>query len=137
MLGAASWRGYPIVDVKVTLYDGSYHAVDSSEMAFKMATYIAMKKIFVEAHPILLEPIMDISLSLPEEFTGDAMSDLSTRRAHIEGMEAGVIRARIPLAELAGLVAGAELHQGQGHRGRASMATRTCRNISAEAHPAS
>lgn len=97
--------GYPIVDVRVTLFDGSYHQVDSSEMAFKTAAHLAMKKIFVNAQPMLLEPIMDIALTLPDEFMGDAMSDLSTRRAQIEGMDGGVIRARIPLAELAGLVA--------------------------------
>lgn len=97
--------GYPIVDVKVTLYDGSSHSVDSSEMAFKTAAHLAMRKIFDEAGPVLLEPVMEIALTVPDEAVGDAMGDLSTRRGHIEGVEGGVVHAKLPLAELAGLLA--------------------------------
>lgn len=96
--------GYPIVDVRVTLYDGSAHSVDSSEMAFKTATHLAMKKVFAQARPILLEPIMDVTLTVPERALGDAMGDLNTRRASIEGVQGEVIRAKVPLSELAGLV---------------------------------
>jgi elongation factor G len=97
--------GYPIVDVKVTLYDGSSHSVDSSEMAFKTAAHMAMRKIFDEAGPVLLEPVMDIALMVPDDAVGDAMGDLSTRRGHIEGVDGGVVHAKLPLAELAGLLA--------------------------------
>ncbi|MDB5100857.1 MAG: fusA [Cyanobacteria bacterium RYN_339] len=97
--------GYPIVDVQVTLYDGSSHSVDSSEMAFKLAAHLAMRKIFEEAGPVLLEPVMDIALTVPDEAVGDAMGDLSTRRGHIEGVDGGVVHAKLPLAELAGLLA--------------------------------
>lgn len=100
--------GYPIVDCQVTLYFGSYHPVDSSEMAFKIAAHLAMKKIFAEADPILQEPIMSAEIAVPEEFVGDTMSDLNTRRAQVEGMDSKgnvtTIRARIPLAEIAGFI---------------------------------
>jgi elongation factor G len=96
--------GYPIVDVQVTLYDGSYHSVDSSEMAFKTAAHMAMRKIFDEAGPVLLEPVMDIALTVPDDSVGDAMGDLSTRRGHIEGVDGGVVHAKLPLSELAGLL---------------------------------
>lgn len=104
MLESGILAGYPIVDLKVTLYDGSSHSVDSSEMAFKTAAHLAMKKIFNEAQPLLLEPIMDVTMTVPEEAMGDAMGDLNTRRGHIEGVEGNVIHAKLPLAELAGLV---------------------------------
>lgn len=107
--------GYPIVDVRVTLYDGSSHSVDSSEMAFKTASHLAMKKIFEEAHPLLLEPIMDVVLTIPEEALGDAMGDLNTRRAQIEGLESGIIRTKLPLAEFSGLVTALQSYsRGQG-----------------------
>ena len=96
--------GYKVMDVKVTLYDGSYHSVDSSEMAFKIAGSMAFKKAFQEAKPVLLEPIYDIEVVVPEEFMGDVMGDLSSRRGKILGMEAEgpfqVIKAKVPLAEL-------------------------------------
>ena len=96
--------GYPVVDVKVTLYDGSYHSVDSSDLAFKIAASMAFKKAFVEAKPVLLEPIYDVEVRVPEEFLGDVMGDLSSRRGKIMGIEAEgnfqVIRAKVPLAEL-------------------------------------
>ncbi|HEY9899696.1 MAG TPA: elongation factor G [Pantanalinema sp.] len=107
--------GYPIVDVQVTLYDGSSHSVDSSEMAFKMAAHLAMRKVFAEAQPLLLEPILDVQVSAPEEALGDVMGDLNGRRAHIEGMEGTSIRAKVPLAELAGLVTAVQsITRGQG-----------------------
>lgn len=97
--------GYPVTGVAVTLYDGSYHPVDSSEMAFKIAASMAFKKGMQQANPVLLEPIMDIEVTVPEAFTGDIISDLNTKRGRILGMEpAGrvtVIRAQAPKAELA------------------------------------
>jgi len=96
--------GYPIVDVKVTLYDGSYHPVDSSEMAFKIAASQAFKKCFDTAQPILLEPIMDLEVRVPEQYVGDIMSDLNTRRARVLGMvpdgDDSVVQAHVPMAEI-------------------------------------
>jgi elongation factor G len=96
--------GYPVVDVKATLDDGSYHAVDSSEMAFKVAASMAFKKAFVEASPVLLEPIYDIEVRVPEEFMGDVMGDISSRRGKIQGMDSEgpfqIVRAKVPLSEL-------------------------------------
>ncbi len=96
--------GCNVVDIKVTLYDGSYHAVDSSDMAFKIAGSMALKKAFVDAKPTLLEPVYEIEVVVPEEFMGDVMGDLSGRRGKIQGMEAEghfqKIKALVPLAEL-------------------------------------
>ncbi|MDI6843549.1 MAG: elongation factor G [Anaerosomatales bacterium] len=98
--------GYPVVDIKVELVDGSYHEVDSSEMAFKVAGSMAIKEALKKASPVLLEPIMAVEVNTPEEFMGDVMGDLSSRRGHIEGMErrgnAQVVRARVPLANMFG-----------------------------------
>ncbi|AEV67367.1 elongation factor G [Acetivibrio clariflavus] len=98
--------GYPVVDVKVTLYDGSYHEVDSSEMAFKIAGSMAFKDGMKKADPVLLEPIMKVSVTVPEDYMGDVMGDLNSRRGRIEGMEARngvqVINAFVPLAEMFG-----------------------------------
>ncbi len=98
--------GYPVVDVKVELVDGSYHEVDSSEMAFKVAGSMAIKEGLRKAAPKLLEPMMAVEVVTPEEFMGDVMGDLSSRRGHIEGMEprgnAQVIRAKVPLSEMFG-----------------------------------
>jgi elongation factor G len=99
--------GYPLVDIKATLYDGSYHEVDSSEMAFKIAGSMALKEGVQRGQPILLEPIMKIEVVAPEEYTGDIIGNLSSRRGTIEGMELrteGVqsIRASVPLAEMFG-----------------------------------
>ena len=80
--------GYPVVDVKVTLYDGSYHEVDSSEMAFKIAGSMAFKEACRKADPVLLEPIMKVSVIVPEEYMGDVIGDLNSRRGQIQGMEA-------------------------------------------------
>jgi elongation factor G len=98
--------GYPVVDVKVTLYDGSYHDVDSNEMAFKIAGSMAFKEAARKASPVLLEPVMAVEVVTPEDFAGAIMGDLSSRRGRIEGMEhrAGsqVIKAIVPLAEMFG-----------------------------------
>ncbi len=98
--------GYNVVDVKVTLYDGSYHEVDSSEMAFKLAGSMAFKEACRKADPVLMEPIMQVDVLVPEEYMGDVMGDLNSRRGQIQGMEArnGVqaISAFVPLSEMFG-----------------------------------
>ncbi|HMQ52101.1 MAG TPA: elongation factor G [Anaerolineae bacterium] len=99
--------GYPVVDIKVALVDGSYHEVDSSEMAFKIAGSIGFKEAMQKGAPVLLEPVMKVEVTSPEEFMGDVMGDLSSRRGQIEGMESrsgGVtaIRAMVPLSEMFG-----------------------------------
>ncbi len=98
--------GYPTVDVRATLVDGQYHDVDSSEMAFKIAGQMAFKKAAEMAKPVLLEPIMAVEVVTPEDYMGDVMGDLSSRRGRIEGMEARgktqVVRAQVPLSEMFG-----------------------------------
>ena len=98
--------GYPVVDVKVTLYDGSYHEVDSSEMAFKIAGSMAFKEAMRKADPVLLEPIMKVVVTVPEEYMGDVIGDINSRRGIMQGMEAisgaQQIRAMIPLSEMFG-----------------------------------
>jgi elongation factor G len=98
--------GYPIVDVKVSLYDGSYHDVDSSEMAFKIAGSIAFRDGALKASPVLLEPIMKVEVVTPEDYMGDVMGDLNRRRGLPQGMDDSpsgkVIRAEVPLAEMFG-----------------------------------
>lgn len=98
--------GYNVVDVKVTLYDGSYHEVDSSEMAFKIAGSMAFKEAMQKASPVLLEPIMKVTVIVPEEYMGDVIGDLNSRRGMIQGMEAenGAqrINAHVPLSEMFG-----------------------------------
>jgi elongation factor G len=98
--------GYPMVDVKVALIDGSYHEVDSSEMAFKIAGSMAFKEACQKASPVLLEPIMSVEVVTPEEFMGDVIGNLSARRGKILGMErrgnAQVIESRVPLKEMFG-----------------------------------
>jgi elongation factor G len=98
--------GFPVVDVKVTLYDGSYHEVDSSEMAFKIAGSMGFKEAMRKASPALLEPIMKVEVVTPEEYMGDVMGDLNSRRGMVQGMEdapAGrIIRAEVPLAQMFG-----------------------------------
>jgi len=98
--------GYPIVDVRVTLIDGSYHEVDSSEMAFKIAGSMAVKAAAAKASPVLLEPVMGVEVVTPEDYMGDVIGDLSSRRGRVEGMEQRgndqVIRAQVPLAEMFG-----------------------------------
>ncbi|MGI5939556.1 MAG: elongation factor G [Thermoleophilia bacterium] len=96
--------GYPVVDVKVKLYDGSYHTVDSSELAFKLAGSLAWNKAMTEAMPVLLEPVMNVEVIAPEESMGDIMGDLSSRRGRPQGSESmgemHIIRAQVPLAEM-------------------------------------
>jgi elongation factor G len=98
--------GYPVVDIKVELVDGSFHDVDSSEMAFQIAGSMAIKEGLKRANPVLLEPIMDVEVVVPEEFMGDVMGDLSGRRGQIQGMDSRgggqVIRAMVPLSEMFG-----------------------------------
>ncbi len=98
--------GYEMVDIAVVLYDGSYHEVDSSEMAFKIAGSMAFKEACNRAHPVLLEPIMRVEVVVPEEFMGEVIGDLNARRGHIQGMEARagsqIVRTEVPLAEMFG-----------------------------------
>ncbi|CAH8208811.1 elongation factor G [Vibrio aestuarianus] len=99
--------GYPIMDVKATLFDGSYHDVDSNEMAFKIAGSMAFKKGALEAQPVLLEPMMKVEVTTPEDWMGDVVGDLNRRRGMIEGMDEGhaglkIIHAKVPLSEMFG-----------------------------------
>jgi elongation factor G len=105
-MGNGILAGFPMVDVKVTLYDGSYHEVDSSEMAFKIAGSMALKEGAAKARPVLLEPIMKVEVVTPEEYMGDVMGDINRRRGLVQGMEDSptgkIIRAEVPLAEMFG-----------------------------------
>ena len=105
-MGNGVIAGFPLVDVKVTLFDGSYHDVDSSEMAFKIAGSMCFKDGVKKASPVLLEPIMKVEVVTPEEYMGDVMGDLNRRRGIVQGMEDGVsgkmIRAEVPLGEMFG-----------------------------------
>lgn len=97
--------GYPMVDVKITLCDGSYHTVDSSEMAFKIASAMALRKGALQAKPVLLEPIYNIEITMPEPFMGDVIGDLNSKRGRIQGMEPigngmGMVKAQVPMAEI-------------------------------------
>ena len=99
--------GYPVVGVKAILYDGSYHPVDSSEQAFKTAANMAFKKGFMEASPVLLEPIVSLHVTVPDKFTGDVMGDLNKRRGRVLGMNPDhkgntIIDADVPQSELYG-----------------------------------
>ena len=98
--------GYPLVDIKATIFDGSYHDVDSSEMAFKIAGSMALKAAKDKCNPAILEPIMKVEVTVPEEYMGDVMGDLNSRRGRIEGMDsragAQIIRSKVPLAEMFG-----------------------------------
>jgi len=95
---------YPVIDIRTKVYDGSFHPVDSSEICFKIAGAGALKKGLAEGQPILLEPIMNITVTVPEEFTGDIIGDLNTKRARVQGMNPGggvnIIEAQVPLAEV-------------------------------------
>ena len=106
-VGRGPLAAYPVVGVKAVLYDGSYHPVDSSEMAFKMATIQAFKKGFMEAHPVLLEPIANIKVTVPDSYTGDVMGDLNKRRGRVLGMNPlpggkQIVEADIPMSSLHG-----------------------------------
>jgi elongation factor G len=93
-----------VVDIKVTVCDGSYHTVDSSEMAFKMAARLAFRKCMEQAKPSLLEPIMRVEIEAPDEFAGALMGDLTGRRGRVQGMESGgagtIVRAEVPMSEI-------------------------------------
>ena len=98
--------GYPVLDVRVELVDGSYHDVDSSEAAFKVAGSMAIKKALQKSDPILLEPVMDVEVETPQEYMGDVMGNLNSRRGQIQGQEdrgnATAIQAKVPLSEMFG-----------------------------------
>ncbi|MBM7610200.1 elongation factor G [Lysinibacillus composti] len=98
--------GYPLIDIKAKLYDGSYHDVDSNEMAFKIAASMALKAAASKCNPVLLEPVMKVEVVIPEEYLGDIMGNITSRRGRVEGMEARgnaqVVRAMVPLAEMFG-----------------------------------
>jgi elongation factor G len=100
------YAGYPMVDVKATVFDGSYHEVDSSEMAFKIASSMAVKDAVEKADPVVLEPMMRVEVTMPEQFMGDVIGDLNSRRGQVEGMDSRgttqVVRAFVPLAEMFG-----------------------------------
>jgi len=122
-LPAGGRSGYPLVDLRATLYDGSYHEVDSSEMAFQIAGSMALKAGVEKAGPILLEPIMKVEVTVPEQFMGDVIGDLNARRGRIDGMDtranAQIIRAMVPLAEMFGYVG--HLRSATSGRGTYSM----------------
>jgi elongation factor G len=103
-LEAGTLGGFPVVDVRVSLVDGKYHPVDSSEQAFKMAGSLGFKAAMQEARPVLLEPVMDVEITVPDEFTGDVMGDLNSRRARVQGMNplggSTAIQAQAPQAEM-------------------------------------
>ena len=99
--------GFPVVDVKVTLFDGSYHDVDSNENAFKMAASMAFKDGMRKANPVLLEPMMSVEVETPEDYTGTVMGDLSSRRGMVQGMDdmpggGKTVKAEVPLSEMFG-----------------------------------
>ena len=98
--------GYPLIDIKANLYDGSYHDVDSNEMAFKIAASMALKNAVSKVNPVILEPMMKVEVVIPEEYLGDIMGDITSRRGRVEGMDARgnaqVVRAMVPLAEMFG-----------------------------------
>jgi len=105
-LQSGGLAGYPLIDVEVTLYDGSFHEVDSSDIAFRMAGFMAMRNGTDKAKPIILEPIMEVEITTPNQFLGDIIGDLNSRRAHIEGIDSrddySAIRCLVPLAETFG-----------------------------------
>jgi elongation factor G len=105
-LQSGGLASYPVIDVKVALYDGSFHEVDSSDMAFKMAAFLAMRDGIDKAKPIILEPIMEVEITTPNQFLGDIIGDLNSRRTHIEGIESrdevSAVRCLVPLAETFG-----------------------------------
>jgi elongation factor G len=117
------FAGYPIVDLRVSLYDGSYHDVDSSDMAFQIAASMGLQKGFMEAHPILLEPIMNVEVTAPSDHAGDVIGDLNGRRGRIVGMEPDgevvAVRAQAPMAEM--LTYESTLRSMTGGRGGYSM----------------
>jgi elongation factor G len=105
-LDTGIYAGYPMVDVKVTVFDGSYHEVDSSEMAFKIAASMAVKDAVAKANPVVLEPMMRVEVTMPRDFIGDVIGDINSRRGNVEAMDergtTQVVRAFVPLAEMFG-----------------------------------
>jgi elongation factor G len=103
---AGTLGGYPVVGVHATVYDGSYHEVDSSEMAFHIAGSMAFKDAMQKGAPVLLEPIMKVEVTMPEEYMGDVIGDINSRRGQVEGMDdlggGKIVRAHVPLAEMFG-----------------------------------
>ena len=95
-----------MIDIKARLFDGSYHDVDSNEMAFKIAASMALKNAVAKVNPVILEPMMKVEVIIPEEYMGDIMGDITSRRGRVEGMDARgnaqVVRAMVPLAEMFG-----------------------------------
>jgi len=116
--------GYPLIDIKARLFDGSYHDVDSSEMAFKIAASMALKNAVKKCNPVLLEPIMKVEVVMPDEYLGDIMGDITSRRGRVEGMEARgnaqVVKAFVPLAEMFGYAT--SLRSNTQGRGTSTMA---------------
>jgi elongation factor G len=96
--------GFPMVDFRVTVYDGSYHDVDSNELSFKLAGSLAFKDAMTRAHPTILEPVMDVEIYAPSDYAGDLMGDLNGRRGRIGGMDSRgsvtVIKAQVPMSEM-------------------------------------
>jgi len=117
------YAGYPVVDLKVTLYDGSYHDVDSSDMAFQIAASMGLQKGFMDAKPCLLEPVMNVEVTVPSEGAGDVIGDLNGRRGRIVGMEPEgdvvAVRAQVPMSEM--LTYESSLRSMTGGRGGYSM----------------
>jgi elongation factor G len=115
--------GFPVVDFKVILYDGSYHDVDSNELSFKTAGRIAFRKAMEQAKPTLLEPIMSVEITIPDEFAGSIMGDLNSRRGRIQGMDnkggKTIVKAEVPMAEM--LTYGTDLTSMTQGRGSFSM----------------
>jgi elongation factor G len=105
-LQSGGLAGYPVIDIKATLYDGSFHDVDSSDVAFRMAAFMAMRDGIDKARPVILEPIMEVEITTPNQFLGDIIGDLNSRRARVDGVESrdefSAIRALVPLAEMFG-----------------------------------
>jgi elongation factor G len=103
-MASGALAGYPCIDVRVTVFDGKYHDVDSSEQAFKIAASKGFKKGVLQANPVLLEPIMNIEVIVPEDCMGDVMGDMNARRGRISGMDARgsnqVVKAQVPMAEV-------------------------------------
>ena len=103
---AGNIAGFPVVGIHATVYDGSYHEVDSSEMAFHIAGSMAFKDAMAKASPALLEPIMKVEVTMPEEYMGDVIGDINSRRGRVEGMDdmgnGKIVRAYVPLAEMFG-----------------------------------
>jgi elongation factor G len=103
-MDAGILAGFPTVDFRCVIYDGSFHPVDSSELAFKLAAHLAFRNAVPQAGPVLLEPVYKIEVTVPESFMGDILGDLNTRRAQVQGMSqergSGVVTALVPLAEI-------------------------------------